>query len=88
MISPTGSKVFVEMVLPGLQQTGGIFWQPSSNPSQCEAIVIGAGPKCKEVQVGDRVIYHRHGEVREMPGKDSRTRVEIVDESAVLCKIE
>lgn len=85
-MTPTGSRVFIEMILPPIMRQGLIHVPQSTNPSSCEGIVIAAGPKALDINTGDRVIYSRLGTV--IDSEHAGNKVEIVDAAAVLCKIE
>lgn len=87
-IEPLFNRVTIRVARPA-EKVGGVYLPQARAEQPREGVVVRAGPDCKRIKPGDRVIYARYcgTDIELAPVRGNTPKVLICDEDEVLAII-
>jgi chaperonin GroES len=77
-IEPLGDRVLVRPEEPEQKTASGILIPPKSQEESQQGTIIAVGKECKDLKVGDIVLYSRYG----------TTKIKIQGEDLLLMRVD
>lgn len=83
-IRPLADRVVVTRVPPKTMTAGGLHIPESSQEKTYEGHVTAIGPKCRTLEVGDKILYDRYAGTEAKSGDETWVVLREYDAQAVL----